>query len=116
MRKSLTVLLMVSGVFAGCASTDSLVPAPFASASDPEWIQTYDAGLREKQTQSVRQHNGRFESKVLLWQQLDCLRNVYVSQARAAQSRVTETGVSVGDAMNHVKSDPMWVVARNSCR
>lgn len=100
----------------GCASTDRLVPAPFATASDPEWIQSFDAGLREKQTQTVNSFGGRVEAKLALWQQLDCSRRVYVSQARAAQIKATETGAAVNDAMRQVTADPMWILARNSCR
>ncbi|MCW5652632.1 hypothetical protein [Hydrogenophaga sp.] len=101
---------------AGCASTSSLVPAPFATASDPEWIQSFDAGLREKQTQTVNSFGGRVESKLALWEQLDCSRRVYVSQARAAQIKATETGAAVNDAMRQVTAEPMWILARNSCR
>jgi hypothetical protein len=108
-------ITFVSLLLFGCATPSDLIPSPFASKSDPEWIQKYDESLRKKQSDSVNSHTGGFESKILLWEKLNCMRRVYVGEARAAQKEYIKSGTSIEDAINSVRADPTWITAKNSC-
>jgi hypothetical protein len=111
----LLLSLSITFFILGCSST-KLIAQPYTYDSDAEWIKKYDSELRDKQVQLTNSHNGKFESKVILWQQIDCKRRVLLSQARAIELMMIESGISFNDAKTKIGSDPTWVIAQNSCR
>ncbi len=91
-------------------------PSKLANSNDPEWIQLFDQRTRSMQVETVNSHTGGFDSKFILWQNIECLRKVRIAQARAAHILATDEGIPISSAHTRISSDPRWIVAQNSCR
>ncbi len=88
---------------------------PHATASDPEWIRKFDANIIKIQTEALANHKASLDSRVILWEELNCLGTVYVARARAAQALSERTGISLGAAKAETQSDPGWTIAAQGC-
>jgi len=112
------VWLLAAPFVAACQSQSgpNLAPTPAATASDPEWIKSYDADLMAKESYQVSNHSGSPDSQVVLWQNLECLRRVYIAQARAVDVAERTEGLSRADAVAKVQVDPNWTIAQQGCR
>ncbi|WP_142849672.1 hypothetical protein [Telmatospirillum sp. J64-1] len=114
--------LIISGMvltLGGCATSAplDLTPTSAASASDPEWIREYDAKMISEQA-AIQEASGRRMSRngqILMWQNLDCMRRVDVSQLRAAKILMQTRGLSRAQAIAETQADPGWEIARQGC-
>ncbi len=122
MKRFLTSIPVI--VLAACVQDLNLTPIPYdlnltpishATASDPEWIRKFDADLIKKETGILANHRGSLDSRVILWEELNCMHGVYVAQARAAQALSERKGISRGAALAETQSDSGWTIAAQRC-
>ncbi len=117
MMRFLTLISVI--VLAACVQDLDLdldlTPIPHATASDPEWIREFDAWGVKKETEFLANHRGGLDSRVILWEELECLRFVHVAQARAAETIATRKGITRSDAMAETRSEPGWTIAAQRC-
>ena len=111
---ALAVLLTLN--IGGCATPTLPEAVTFTTEADATWVKNYDNELLQKQNRSISQHSGGFESRLILWQQLNCLRRVYVAEARAADQLAKKSDIPLSNAISSTQADPSWQLARNSCR
>ena len=89
---------------------------PHATAADPEWIRKFDANIIKIQTEALaKAQKHSLDSRIILWEELNCLGGVYVEQARAAQALSERKGISHGAANAEAQSEPMWIIAKQGC-
>lgn len=100
----------------GCATPSMPEPSKLANSDDPESIQQFDERMRTRQMETVNSHTGGFESKFILWNNIECMRRVYIAQARAAYVLASDQGIPLSSAQSQISSDPRWISALNSCR
>ena len=94
----------------------NLPPSPMATASDSDRIRKLDAKFMEVQRRSMASHNASFESRMLLWKGLECMRRVDIAKARAMELISVRKGISWNDAVKEIEADPRWVIAMQGCR
>lgn len=92
-----------------------LTPIPLTNASDAEWVQAFDVKLSQSQAETVAKHKGSPDSRIILWEELNCMRGVYVARARAAQALSERKGISRGEAIAETQSDAAWTIAGQGC-
>ena len=114
MTRYLIFLLILLSITA-CVSID-LSPHPVTSASDPAWIRKFDAKLMDAEAKSITGHNGSIDSKIKLWESLNCLRGVYIARLRAAEAISKTQRISRSSAIEITITDPLWTMAEQQCR
>lgn len=84
MNKKLILSLTAINLFlAGCVD----IPVrPHATENDPSWIRKFDARLMASESKLIDEHEGTTDSKILLFQSIECLRDVSLDQLRAANA------------------------------
>ena len=102
-------------VLAACAQELDLTPIPRATASDPEWIREFDASIIKKEMEVLASHGGSLDSRVILWEELECVRGVSVAQVRAAEAIARRKRISRSDAIAETQSEPGWTIAAQQC-
>lgn len=104
-------------VLAACVQQRDLdlTPVPVTSASDPEWIQAFDAKISQTQAETVAKYEGSPDGRIILWEELNCMRGVYVARARAAQALSERKGISRKEAIAETQSDAAWTIALQGC-
>ena len=94
----------------------NLPPSPMATASDSDRIRKLDAKFMELQRAALASHNASFESRMLLWKGLECMRDVDIAKVRAVELISVRKGISRKDAFSEIEADPRWVIAMQGCR
>jgi len=84
----------------------NLAPSPMATASDSDRIRKLDAKWMEIQRAALASHNASFESRMLLWKSLECMRDVNIGKARAMELISVRKGISWNDAVKEIEADP----------
>lgn len=110
------VIGLVFAALAACVTPLDLSPRPVAGPSDPAWIREFDASSMDKQAKAMAGHRGSADSQILLWKSLECLRRVHIAQARAADALTRTEGLTRGDAISKVQTDPLWFIAKERCK
>ena len=115
MKMLTQALVLFASLLAGCAPALDLSPLRKALASDPQWIREFDNDLMVEQEKAQNSHTGSIDSRIILWEDLNCMRGIYIAQARAAQAISENMGTPIAEAMNATQADPAWIIALQGC-
>ena len=65
--------------------------------------------------ETLSKYTGSVDSKIKLWQSLNCIRSVHIAQLRAADAISKLQNIKLGAAISTTLANPQWEITKQQC-